>query len=217
MTEEISLRTVSLDSDSYKHAAEILEGNDEVKKQKLKELIGVKPGESKESRMAQKIQEILKYSIGEGTFEDEIDPESKEASISQKKKLIQEIEKIKEQFRSGKLTQEEVIDQICELYRIEDYGSKINYSLAVKKYQPEKKARIVSDILSTVLYIVEEESLNVEQIEELSQTVKAKSYISDEMWSMAENAFRGAVVGANTAIAGKYYAGVEETKNRKCG
>ncbi len=214
LTEEISLRTVSLDSDSYKHAAEILEGNDEVKKQKLKELIGVKPGESKESRMAQKIQEILKYSIGEGTFEDEIDPESKEASISQKKKLIQEIEKIKEQFRSGKLTQEEVIDQICELYRIEDYGSKINYSLAVKKYQPEKKARIVSDILSTVLYIVEEESLNVEQIEELSQTVKAKSYISDEMWSMAENAFRGAVVGANTAIAGKYYAGVEETKNR---
>lgn len=214
LTEEISLRTVSLDSDSYKHAAEILEGNDEVKKQKLKELIGVKPGESKESRMAQKIQEILKYSIGEGTFEDEIDPESKEASISQKKKLIQEIERIKEQFRSGKLTQEEVIDQICELYRIEDYGSKINYSLAVKKYQPEKKARIVSDILSTVLYIVEKESLNAEQIKELSQTVKAKSYISDEMWSMAENAFRGAVVGANTAIAGKYYAGVEESKNR---
>lgn len=214
LTEEISLRTVSLDSDSYKHAAEILEGNDEVKKQKLKELIGVKPGESKESRMAQKIQEILKYSIGEGTFEDEIDPESKEASISQKKKLIQEIEKIKEQFRSGKLTQEEVIDQICELYRIEDYGSKINYSLAVKKYQPEKKARIVSDILSTVLYIVEEESLNAEQIKELSQMVKAKSYISDEMWSMAENAFRGVVVGANTAIAGKYYAGVEESKNR---
>lgn len=214
LTEEISLRTVSLDSDSYKHAAEILEGNDEIKKQKLKELIGVKPGESKESRMDQKIQEILKYSIGEGTFEDEIDPESKEASISQKKKLIQEIEKIKEQFRSGKLTQEEVIDQICELYRIEDYGSKINYSLAVKKYQPEKKERIVSDILSTVVYIVEKESMNAAQIKELSQTVKAKSYISDEMWSRAENAFRGAVIGANAAIAGKYYAGVEESKNR---
>ena len=53
---------------------------------------------------------------------------------------------------------------------IEDYGSKINYSLAVKKYQPEKKERIVSDILSTVVYIVEKESLNTEQIEELSQT-----------------------------------------------
>ena len=60
-------------------------------------------------------------------------------------------------------------------------------------------------------YIVEE-ALNAEQLEELSGKVKAKSYISDEMWSMAENAFRGAVAGANTAIAGKYYAGLEESK-----
>ena len=31
---------------------------------------------------------------------------------------------------------------------MEDYGSKINYSLVVKKYQPKKKVVIVSDILS---------------------------------------------------------------------
>lgn len=106
-----------------------------------------------------------------------------------------------------------MIDRICELYRIEDYGSKINYSLAVKKYQPEKKARIVSDILSTVMYIVEEDAMNTEQIEEISQTVKAKSYISDEMWSMAESAFRGAVAGVNAVIAGKYYVGGEESES----
>ena len=213
LAEEISIKTVSLDTDSYKRATEILEGDDEAKKQKLKELIGVKPGESRESRINLQIQEILKYSMGSGGLEDEIDPESTEASVSQKKKLIQEVECIKEQFRKGKLTQEEVIDRICELYRIEDYGSKINYSLAVKKYQPEKKARIVSDILSTVMYIVEEEAMNTEQIEEISQTVKAKSYISDEMWSMAESAFRGAVVGVNAAVAGKYYAGGEESES----
>lgn len=63
--------------------------------------------------------------MGTGGLEDEIDLESTEASVSQKKKLIQEVECIKEQFRKGKLTQEEVIDRICELYRIEDYGSKI--------------------------------------------------------------------------------------------
>lgn len=61
------------------------------------------------------------------------------------------------------------------------------------------------------MYIVEEEAMNTEQIEEISQTVKAKSYISDEMWSMAESAFRGAVVGVNAAVAGKYYAGGEES------
>ena len=213
LAEEISIKTVSLDTDSYKRATEILEGDDEAKKQRLKELIGVKPGESRGSRINLQIQEILKYSMGSGGFEDEIDPESTEASVSQKKKLIQEVECIKEQFRKGKLTQEEVIDRICELYRIEDYGSKINYSLAVKKYQPEKKARIVSDILSTVMYIVEEEAMNTEQIEEISQTVKAKSYISDEMWSMAESAFRGAVVGVNAAVAGKYYAGGEGSES----
>ena len=212
LAEEISIKTVSLDTDSYKRAMEVLEGDDEAKKQRLKELIGVKPGESRESRMNLQIQEILKYSMGSGGFEDEIDLESTEASVSQKKKLIQEIENIKEQFRKGKLTQEEVIDRICELYRIEDYGSKINYSLAVKKYQPEKKARIVSDILSTVMYIVEEDAIDTEQIEEISQTVKAKSYISDEMWSMAESAFRGAVAGVNAAVAGNYYAGVEGGK-----
>ena len=159
---------------------EVLEGDDEAKKQRLKELIGVKPGESRESRM---------------------------------NLLIQEIESIKEQLRKGKFTQEEVIDRICELYRIEDYGSKINYSLAVKKYQPEKKARIVSDILSTAMYIVEEDAINAEQLEEISQTVKAKSYISDEMWSMAESAFRGAVAGVNAAVAGSYYAGVEGSES----
>ena len=212
LAEEISIKTVSLDTDSYKRATEILEGDDEAKKQRLKELIGVKPGESRESRINLQIQEILKYSMGSGGLEDETDPESTEASVSQKKKLIQEVECIKEQFRKGKITQEEVIERICKLYRIEDYGSKINYSLAVKKYQPEKKARIVSDILSTVMYIVEEEAMNTEQIEEISQTVKAKSYISDEMWSMAESAFRGAVVGANAAVAGKYYAGGGESE-----
>lgn len=72
---------------------------------------------------------------------------------------------------------------------------------------PEKKARIVSDILSTAMYIMEEDGLDAEKIEEIARSVKAKSYIEDEMWTMAENAFRGAVVGANAAIAGKYYTG----------
>lgn len=83
LAEEISIKTVSLDTDSYKRAMEILEGDDEAKKQRLKELIGVKPGESRESRMNLQIQEILKYSMGSGGFEDEIDLESTEASVSQ--------------------------------------------------------------------------------------------------------------------------------------
>ena len=93
------------------------------------------------------------------------------------------------------------------IYHVEDYGSQINYSLAFKKYAPEKKARIVSDILSTAMYIMEVDGLDAEKIEEIAQSVKAKSYIEDEIWNMAEHVFRGAVMGVNTAVAGKYYTG----------
>lgn len=207
MTEEISLRTVSLDTSHYNLAIGVIEGEDSEKKEKLKEIIGITPGTTKESELLQKIREILKYSTGNGEFDDEIDVESEEATLVQKKKLIAQVESLKEQFRNGELTQDELLDKLCEIYHVEDYGSQINYSLAFKKYMPEKKARIVSDILSTAMYIMEEDGLDAEKIEEIARSVKAKSYIEDEMWTMAENAFRGAVVGANAAIAGKYYTG----------
>ena len=64
---------------------------------------------------------------------------------------------------------------------------------------------------------MEEDGLDAEKIEEIAQSVKAKSYIEDEQWTMLENAFRGVVVGTNAAIAGKYYTGhtgnVESGKN----
>ena len=67
------------------------------------------------------------------------------------------------------------------------------------------------------MYIMEEDGLDVEKIEEIAQSVKAKSYIEDEQWTMLENAFRGVAVGTNAAIAGKYYTGqtgnVESGKN----
>ncbi len=98
---------------------------------------------------------------------------------------------------------------------MEDYGSKINYSLAVKKYQPEKKAAIVSDIFSTVLYIVGEDGIDSEKIEEIRQSVSAKSYIEDETWDMAEKAFRGVVVGVNTVVAAGYYGNVGDVESGK--
>ena len=207
MTEEISLRTLSLDTSHYNMAIGVIEGEDNEKKEKLKELIGITPGTIEESEVIQKIQEILKYSTGNGGLDDEIDVESEEATLLQKKKLIAQVESLKEQFRNGGLTQDELLDKICEIYHVEDYGSQIDYSLAFKKYMPEKKARIVSDILSTAMYIMEEDGLDAEKIEEIAQSVKAKSYIEDEQWTMLENAFRGVVVGTNAAIAGKYYTG----------
>ena len=57
------------------------------------------------------------------------------------------------------------------------------------------------------MYIMEEEGLDAEKIEEVRQSVSAKSYIEDEQWDILENAFRGVVAGANTAVAGKYYIG----------
>lgn len=111
-------------------------------------------------------------------------------------------------FKKGKITQDELISQICELYHVEDYESKINYSLAVKRYQPEKKEAIVSDIFSTVLYIIGEDGIDAEKIEEIRQSVSAKSYIDDETWDMVEKAFRGVVVGVNAAVAADYYGNV---------
>ena len=105
------------------------------------------------------------------------------------------------------------VSQICELYHVEDYGSKINYSLAVKKYQPEKKAAIVSDIFSTVLYIIGEDGIDAEKIEEIRQSVSAKSYIDDETWDMVEKAFRGVVVGVNAAVAADYYGNVGKVES----
>ena len=105
------------------------------------------------------------------------------------------------------------VSQICELYHVEDYGSKINYSLAVKKYQPEKKAAIVSDIFSTVLYIIGEDGIDAEKIEEIRQSVSAKSYIDDESWDMVEKAFRGVVVGVNVAVAADYYGNVGKVES----
>ena len=207
MTEEISLRTVSLDTNHYNQAIGIIEGEDNEKKEELKALIGIAPGTTQESKLLQKIREILKYSVGNGGFEDEIEVESEEASIAQKQKLITQVESLKEKFKNKELTQEELLDKICEIYHVEDYGSQINYSLAFKKYAPEKKARIVSDILSTAMYIMEVDGLDAEKIEEIAQSVKAKSYIEDEIWNMAEHVFRGAVMGVNTAVAGKYYTG----------
>lgn len=207
MTEEISLRTVSLDTNHYNQAIGIIEGEDNEKKEELKALIGIAPGTTQESKLLQKIREILKYSVGNGGFEDEIEVESEEASIAQKQKLITQVENLKEKFKNKELTQEELLDKICEIYHVEDYGSQINYSLAFKKYSPEKKARIVSDILSTAMYIMEVDGLDAEKIEEIAQSVKAKSYIEDEIWNMAEHVFRGAVMGVNTAVAGKYYTG----------
>ena len=64
---------------------------------------------------------------------------------------------------------------------------------------------------------IEGESLNAEEIEEIAQTASANAYIEDEMWSMAENAFRGVVVGANTAITGRYYSGLEGSSGSKSG
>ena len=134
--------------------------------------------------------------------------ESTESGITQKRKMITKVEELKQQFKKGKITQDELISQICELYHVEDYGSKINYSLAVKKYQPEKKAAIVSDIFSTVLYIIGEDGIDAEKIEEIRQSVSAKSYIDDETWDMVEKAFRGVVVGVNAAVAADYYGNV---------
>ena len=105
------------------------------------------------------------------------------------------------------------VSQICELYHVEDYGNKINYSLAVKKYQPEKKAAIVSDIFSTVLYIIGEDGIDAEKIEEIRQSVSAKSYIDDETWDMVEKAFRGVVVGVNAAVAADYYGNVGKVES----
>ncbi len=119
----------------------------------------------------------------------------------------------KEKFQKGKITQDELISEICDLYHVEDYGSKINYSLAVKKYQPEKKAAIVSDIFSTVLYIVGEDGIDSEKIEEIRQSVSAKSYIEDETWDMAEKAFRGVVVGVNAAVTAEYYGNVGKVES----
>lgn len=213
MTEEISLRTVSLDTNHYNQAIGIIEGEDNEKKEELKALIGIAPGTTQESKLLQKIREILKYSVGNGGFEDEIEVESEEASIAQKQKLITQVENLKEKFKNKELTQEELLDKICEIYHVEDYGSQINYSLAFKKYAPEKKARIVSDILSTAMYIMEVDGLDAEKIEEIAQSVKAKSYIEDEIWNMAEHVFRGAVMGVNTAVAGKYYTGQAGSKS----
>ena len=148
------MRTISLSEGQYRRAVEVLEGEDNQKKRQLETLIGVTRGSSGSSRMEEKIKEILKYSVGNGNLEDELDVESTESGISQKRKMITKVEELKQQFKKGKITQDELISQICELYHVEDYGSKINYSLAVKKYQPEKKAAIVSDIFSTVLYII---------------------------------------------------------------
>ena len=163
--------------------------------------------------MEEKIREILKYSVGNGNLEDELDVESTESGISQKRKMITKVEELKQQFKKGKITQDELISQICELYHVEDYGSKINYSLAVKKYQPEKKAAIVSDIFSTVLYIIGEDGIDAEKIEEIRQSVSAKSYIDDETWDMVEKAFRGVVVGVNAAVAADYYGNVWKVKS----
>ena len=127
--------------------------------------------------------------------------------------MITKVEELKQQFKKGKITQDELISQICELYHVEDYGSKINYSLAVKKYQPEKKAAIVSDIFSTVLYIIGEDGIDAEKIEEIRQSVSAKSYIDDETWDMVEKAFRGVVVGVNAAVAADYYGNVGKVES----
>ena len=208
LAQEISMRTISLSEGQYRRAVEVLEGEDNQKKRQLETLIGVTRGSSGSSRMEEKIREILKYSVGNGNLEDELDVESTESGISQKRKMITKVEELKQQFKKGKITQDELISQICELYHVEDYGSKINYSLAVKKYQPEKKAAIVSDIFSTVLYIIGEDGIDAEKIEEIRQSVSAKSYIDDESWDMVEKAFRGVVVGVNAAVAADYYGNV---------
>ena len=208
LAQEISMRTISLSEGQYRRAVEVLEGEDNQKKRQLETLIGVTRGSSGSSRMEEKIREILKYSVGNGNLEDELDVESTESGISQKRKMITKVEELKQQFKKGKITQDELISQICELYHVEDYGSKINYSLAVKKYQPEKKAAIVSDIFSTVLYIIGEDGIDAEKIEKIRQSVSAKSYIDDETWDMVEKAFRGVVVGVNAAVAADYYGNV---------
>ena len=212
LAQEISMRTISLSEGQYRKAVEVLEGEDNEKKRQLETLIGVTRGSSGSSRMEEKIREILKYSVGNGNLEDELDVESTESGISQKRKMITKVEELKQQFKKGKITQDELISQICELYHVEDYGSKINYSLAVKKYQPEKKAAIVSDIFSTVLYIIGEDGIDAEKIEEIRQSVSAKSYIDDETWDMVEKAFRGVVVGVNAAVAADYYGNVEKVE-----
>ena len=206
------MRTISLSEGQYRRAVEVLEGEDNQKKRQLETLIGVTRGSSGSSRMEEKIREILKYSVGNGNLEDELDVESTESGISQKRKMITKVEELKQQFKKGKITQDELISQICELYHVEDYGSKINYSLAVKKYQPEKKAAIVSDIFSTVLYIIGEDGIDAEKIEEMRQSVSAKSYIDDETWNMVEKAFRGVVVGVNAAVAADYYGKVRKVE-----
>ena len=213
LAQEISMRTISLSEGQYHRAVEVLEGEDNQKKRQLETLIGVTRGSSGSSRMEEKIREILKYSVGNGNLEDELDVESTESGISQKRKMITKVEELKQQFKKGKITQDELISQICELYHVEDYGSKINYSLAVKKYQPEKKAAIVSDIFSTVLYIIGEDGIDAEKIEEIRQSVSAKSYIDDETWDMVEKAFRGVVVGVNAAVAADYYGNVGKVES----
>ena len=213
LAQEISMRTISLSEGQYHRAVEVLEGEDNQKKRQLETLIGVTRGSSGSSRMEEKIKEILKYSVGNGNLEDELDVESTESGISQKRKMITKVEELKQQFKKGKITQDELISQICELYHVEDYGSKINYSLAVKKYQPEKKAAIVSDIFSTVLYIIGEDGIDAEKIEEIRQSVSAKSYIDDETWDMVEKAFRGVVVGVNAAVAADYYGNVGKVES----
>ena len=51
-----------------------------------------------------------------------------------------------------------------------------------------------------------------EKIEEIRQSVSAKSYIDDESWDMVEKAFRGVVVGVNAAVAAEYYGKVRKVE-----
>ena len=52
-----------------------------------------------------------------------------------------------------------------------------------------------------------------EKIEEIRQSVSAKSYIDDESWDMVEKAFRGVVVGVNAAVAADYYGNVGKVES----
>ena len=52
-----------------------------------------------------------------------------------------------------------------------------------------------------------------EKIEEIRQSVSAKSYIDDETWDMVEKAFRGVVVGVNATVAADYYGNVGKVEN----
>ena len=101
LAQEISMRTISLSEGQYRRAVEVLEGEDNQKKRQLETLIGVTRGSSGSSRMEEKIREILKYSVGNGNLEDELDVESTESGISQKRKMITKVEELKQQFKKG--------------------------------------------------------------------------------------------------------------------